>query len=91
MSVATLTHSIHDKDSRGWHVVFEQPITGGNFLAACNTAIGLAKRHCPAMEACAINFVAEGVEVQVVECSDAGVQHALWARSVEWRNRCALA
>lgn len=70
------------EDSRGLHIVFGEPVTPANFLAACNAAIDLAKIECSTQTAVAIVFEAKGVEVQVTETDSAEVQLALWERKL---------
>lgn len=77
-----LKYTRSSEDSRGLHIVFGEPITPANFLAACNAAIDLAKIECSTQTAVAIMFEAKGVEVQVTETDSAEVQLALWERKL---------
>ncbi len=72
-------------DQRGWHLDFGLEVNEDNFLEACSAAIEMAKTHCASEEACAMNFVAAGVGMQVVEFSEAQIQFALWKRCLEHR------
>lgn len=77
-----LKYTRSSEDSRGLHIVFGEPVTPANFLAACNAAIDLAKIECSTQTAVAIVFEAKGVEVQVTETDSAEVQLALWERKL---------
>ncbi|MBK6616401.1 hypothetical protein [Ottowia sp.] len=83
---ATLRFDATELDSHGLHLVFSAAITEANFLQACTMAIAEAKRVCVGKMACAVNFTASGVRVQVVESSDAETQMVLWKRTVEHRS-----
>lgn len=67
----------------GWLIEFDQPIGESNFKQACQIAIELAKVECHLEGAVAINFVALGIPVQVVETSGVETQFSLWKRLVE--------
>ena len=67
----------------GWHISFDVPITAGNFWQACQIAIGLAQQQCTAQSTCEINFVAQGIPVQVVESDSAETQFELWQRRAD--------
>jgi hypothetical protein len=73
-------YTVSGEDSRGIHLSFSEEVSEGNFIEVCKQAIDIAKAKCHESGTCAINFVALGVEVQVVESSDAYVQFALWKR-----------
>lgn len=64
----------------GLHIEFAEPITADNFKQACQAAIDLAKTECVSQKAVAVNFVALGVSVQVVEADEAETQFELWQR-----------
>ncbi len=84
-----LTFELSGDDTHGWTFWFSAEIDEGNFIEACEIAIAAAKRACVAEETCAINFEALGVNVQVVETSDAHVQFELWKRSVAAKREAA--
>lgn len=78
-----LNYTKTNENRLGWHIEFTEPILEANFKEACKIAIELAKVECHLDGAIAINFVAQGVPVQVVETSNVETQFALWKRLVE--------
>ena len=69
-----------NESSHGWLIEFDQPIGESNFKQACQIAIELAKVECHLDGAVAINFVALGIPVQVVETSSVETRFSLWKR-----------
>lgn len=68
------------ESSDGWHIQFDTPVSEVTFRQACGLAIDLAKKECGKENAVAINFMAQGILMQVVETDDVDTQYALWAR-----------
>ena len=62
----------------GVHIEFDAPITEANFKQACQAAVDLAKKECPQQTTIAVNFVAQGWEVQVVETTNVEDAFQLW-------------
>ena len=78
-----LNYTKTNENRLGWHIEFNEPILESNFKEACKIAIELAKVECRLDGAIAMNFVAQGIPIQVVETSNVETQFALWKRWVE--------
>jgi hypothetical protein len=78
-----LKYSKLNESSHGWLIEFDQPIGESNFKQACQIAIELAKAECHLDGAVAINFVALGIPVQVVETSTIETHFSLWKQSAD--------
>lgn len=64
----------------GLHIEFDTTVTANNFKQACQIAIDLAKSECANQNAVAINFVAQDIPIQVVECDDVETQYTIFCR-----------
>lgn len=71
-------------DALGLHIAFEHVVTEGNFAAACDAAIAMAKDLCTKKSEVAINFHVAGDltlgVMQIVETSDTSTQLTMYLR-----------